>query len=91
MVEIARDAYICGYTLVTFDRARRQQTNVADADAEHAPMGPGDQDAKLPDRGQPFLRGAQCGHLVHPRVAGCICRALGVQNARQGKPLIMKT
>jgi hypothetical protein len=33
------DAYIYGYPLVTFDMARRQQTNVAVPDAEHAPMG----------------------------------------------------
>jgi hypothetical protein len=39
VVEIARDAYIYGYPLVTFDMARRQQTNVAVPDAEHAPMG----------------------------------------------------
>lgn len=37
--KIAVDAYIYGYPLVTFDMARRQQTNVAHADAEHAPMG----------------------------------------------------
>ena len=37
--KIAVDAYIYGYPLVTFDMARRQQTNVAQADAEHAPMG----------------------------------------------------
>jgi hypothetical protein len=36
---IATDAYIYGYPLMTFDMARRQQTNVAAADAEHAPMG----------------------------------------------------
>ena len=38
-VRIATDAYIFGYPLVTFDMARRQQTNVAAADGEHAPMG----------------------------------------------------
>ena len=38
-VRIAVDAYIYGYPLVTFDMARRQQTNVAAPDAEHAPMG----------------------------------------------------
>jgi hypothetical protein len=38
-VRIAVDAYIYGYPLVTFDMARRQQTNVAIPDAEHAPMG----------------------------------------------------
>lgn len=38
-VRTAVDAYIYGYPLVTFDMARRQQTNVAVADAEHAPMG----------------------------------------------------
>ncbi len=38
-VRIATDAYIYGYPLVTFDMARRQQTNVAAADGEHAPMG----------------------------------------------------
>jgi hypothetical protein len=38
-VSIAVDAYIYGYPLVTFDMARKQQTNVATPDAEHAPMG----------------------------------------------------
>jgi len=38
-VRIAVDAYIYGYPLVTFDMARRQQTNVAAPDGEHAPMG----------------------------------------------------
>ena len=38
-LRIATEAYIYGYPLVTFDMARRQQTNVAAADAEHAPMG----------------------------------------------------
>jgi hypothetical protein len=38
-VKIAVDAYIYGYPLVTFDMARRQQTNVAVPDGEHAPMG----------------------------------------------------
>ncbi|MGO9019602.1 MAG: DUF1254 domain-containing protein [Syntrophobacteraceae bacterium] len=38
-IGIATDAYIYGYPLVTFDMVRRQQTNVASPDAEHAPMG----------------------------------------------------
>ena len=38
-IGIAVDAYIYGYPLVTFDMVRRQQTNVARPDAEHAPMG----------------------------------------------------
>ena len=38
-VHIATEAYIYGYPLVTFDTVRRQQTNVATPDAEHAPMG----------------------------------------------------
>jgi len=38
-LKIATEAYIYGYPLVTFDMARRQQTNVAVPDAEHAPMG----------------------------------------------------
>jgi hypothetical protein len=38
-VSIAVDAYIYGYPLVTFDMVRKQQTNVAAPDAEHAPMG----------------------------------------------------
>ena len=38
-VKIATEAYIYGYPLVTFDTARKQQTNVAVPDAEHAPMG----------------------------------------------------
>lgn len=38
-IRIATEAYIYGYPLVTFDMVRRQQTNVATPDAEHAPMG----------------------------------------------------
>jgi len=38
-VSIAADAYVYGYPLVTFDMVRKQQTNVAKPDAEHAPMG----------------------------------------------------
>ena len=38
-MSIATDAYIYGYPLVTFDLVRKQQTNVAVPDAEHAPMG----------------------------------------------------
>jgi hypothetical protein len=38
-VGIAVDAYIYGYPLVTFDMVRKQQTNVAAPDGEHAPMG----------------------------------------------------
>ncbi len=38
-IKIAVEAYIYGYPLVTFDMARRQQTNVAAPDGEHAPMG----------------------------------------------------
>jgi hypothetical protein len=38
-VGIAVDAYIYGYPLVTFDTVRKQQTNVAKPDAQHAPMG----------------------------------------------------
>jgi len=36
---IAVDAYVYGYPLVTFDTVRKQQTNVAKPDGEHAPMG----------------------------------------------------
>jgi hypothetical protein len=38
-VSIATEAYIYGYPLVTFDMVRKQQTNVATSDSEHAPMG----------------------------------------------------
>jgi hypothetical protein len=38
-IRIATETYVYGYPLVTFDMARRQQTNVAAPDAEHAPMG----------------------------------------------------
>ncbi len=38
-VSIATEAYIYGYPLVTFDMVRKQQTNVAAPDADHAPMG----------------------------------------------------
>jgi len=38
-VSISVDAYVYGYPLVTFDMVRKQQTNVAKPDAEHAPLG----------------------------------------------------
>ncbi len=38
-VSIAAEAYIYGYPLVTFDMVRKQQTNVAVPDPEHAPLG----------------------------------------------------
>ena len=37
-VRTAVDAYIYGYPLVTFDMARKQQTNVAVPDEQHAPV-----------------------------------------------------
>ena len=37
-VRHAVDAYIYGYPLVTFDMARKQQTNVEQPDEQHAPM-----------------------------------------------------
>jgi hypothetical protein len=37
-VRAAVDAYIYGYPLITFDMARRQQTNVEKPDEQHAPM-----------------------------------------------------
>jgi hypothetical protein len=38
MVRDVVDAYIYGYPLVTFDMARKQQTNVEKPDEQHAPM-----------------------------------------------------
>ncbi len=38
IVRDAVDAYIYGYPLVTFDMARKQQTNVETPDGQHAPM-----------------------------------------------------
>ena len=38
IVRDAVDAYIYGYPLVTFDMARKQQTNVETPDEQHAPM-----------------------------------------------------
>lgn len=37
--DIIKEAYIYGYPLVTFDMARKQQTNVTVPDDQHAPMG----------------------------------------------------
>ena len=37
--QIAREAYIYGYPLVTMDMTRRQETNVRAPDDAHAPMG----------------------------------------------------
>lgn len=38
VVKDSVDAYIYGYPLITFDMARKQQTNVAKPDEQHAPM-----------------------------------------------------
>jgi hypothetical protein len=38
-VKDAVDVYVYGYPLVTMDMTRRQMTNIATADATHAPMG----------------------------------------------------
>lgn len=38
LVKDAVDAYIYGYPLITFDMARKQQTNVEIPDEQHAPM-----------------------------------------------------
>ena len=37
-VRTAVDAYVYGYSLVSFDMARKQQTNVEHPDEQHAPM-----------------------------------------------------
>ena len=68
-VRIAVDAYIYGYPLVTFDMARRQQTNVAVAGRRARADGPDDQDAQLPGGGQPLLRGPERGHALHDGLA----------------------
>ena len=67
--KIAREAYIYGYPLVTFDMARRQQTNVSSPDAEHAPMGQMIKMRTYPGGRQPLLRRAERRHVVHRGVA----------------------
>ena len=64
-VEIATEAYIYGYPLVTFDTARKQQTNVAVPDAEHAPMGQMIRMRSYPavDRSSRYPLGASPTHL----------------------------
>jgi hypothetical protein len=37
--KIAREAYIYGYPLVTFDMVRKQETNIKEPTEERAPMG----------------------------------------------------
>ena len=64
-IRIAVDAYIYGYPLVTFDMARRQQTNVAAPDAEHAPMG---QRAVQTLRNDPQMRTAFLNRVAAPIV-----------------------
>ena len=77
-LKIATEAYIYGYPLVTFDMARRQQTNVAQPDAEHAPMGQMIRMRELPGGRQPLLRRAQRRHAVHRGLARCVRRSRGV-------------
>jgi hypothetical protein len=58
-MSIAVDAYVFGYPLVTFDTVRKQQTNVAKPDAEHAPMGQMIKMRSYPAVDNPLLRGTQ--------------------------------
>jgi hypothetical protein len=39
LAQIAKDAYVYGYSLITTEVTRVQMTNVAEVDNEHAPMG----------------------------------------------------
>jgi hypothetical protein len=83
------EAYIYGYPLVTFDMARKQQTNVTvQADAEHAPMGQMIRMRAVPRRGQPLLRGLQRRHAVHGSLARRVQRACRFQHPRHGQPLL---
>ena len=87
-IRIATEAYIYGYPLVTFDMARRQQTNVAAPDAEHAPMGQVITMRTLSRRRQPLLLRAQCRHAVHRGVARRVHRALDPWHPRHGRPVL---
>ena len=87
-VRIAVDAYIYGYPLVTFDMARRQQTNVAAPDGEHAPVGQMIKMRSYPAVDNHCCAAPNADTLVHARLARRPLRALDLQHPGDGRSLL---
>ena len=87
-MEIAMDAYIYGYPLVTFDTVRQQQTNVAAPDPEHAPMGQVIKMRSYPAVDNHCCAAPNADTLVHRGLARRFEGAVGLQHSRHGRPLL---
>ena len=87
-IRIAVDAYIYGYPLVTFDMARRQQTNVAAPDAEHAPMGQMIKMRSYPAVDNHCCAAPNADTLYTDRLARRVQGALDLRHSRHGRPLL---
>ena len=87
-IRIAVDAYIYGYPLVTFDMARRQQTNVAAPDAEHAPVGQMIKMRSYPAVDNHCCAAPNADTLYTHRLARRRHRSPGSSASRHGRPLL---
>ena len=87
-ISIAVEAYIYGYPLVTFDMVRKQQTNVATPDAEHAPMGQLIKMRTYPAVDNHCCAAPNADTLYTDGLAGRFQRALGLQHSRHGRPVL---
>ena len=84
-IKTAVDAYIYGYPLVTFDMIRKQQTNVAAPDAEHAPMGQMIKMRTYPAVDNHCCAAPNADTLYTERR---LQRAMGVQHPRHERPVL---
>ena len=87
-VRIAVDAYVYGYPLVTFDMARRQQTNVAAPDGEHAPMGQMIKMRSYPAVDNHCCAAPNADTLYTIAWLDVVPGALGLRHPRDGGPLL---
>ena len=67
--QIALDAYVYGYSLITTEVTRVQMSNVDKIEGMHAPIGPVRQHQALPAGRLPRRVGAECRHALFGGVA----------------------
>ena len=86
--QIAEDAYIYGYSLITTEVTRVQMSNVSKADETHAPMGQFINVRRYPPGELPRRVGAQRRHALLAGLARPRQGADGVQPSRHGQALL---
>jgi len=86
--EVAIDAYIYAYPLVTMEMTRRVLTNVEKAEGSKAPMGHFARLRNYPAVDDHAVNGAECRHAVHADVARCDQGAVDRQHPGHEGPLL---